>query len=160
MYLLYVDTEDYSGNFERELIAFATGCAHDDYDHKGIHAIANTARTQMTFGDWWKYHIEEHQGDDDEYPASYANIALTPDRFENGSNGQQYPAYQSVSVAVNGLPPAEVWNEFQERVIEFCERYYVDNPPAYETHREPITVIGVRQEEVVVETKVTRRQII
>lgn len=172
MYMIYVDTEDYSGNFERELVAFATGCSHHDYDHQGIHAIANAARAQMKFGDWWKYHIQEHQGDDDEYPESYANIAPTPGWFNNGMGGdfkigtpgvdvggRHYPAYMSVSIAVDELPPADVWNEFQERLIEFCERFYVENPPAYNPHRTPITLTGVRQEEVVVETKVTRRQI-
>lgn len=171
MYMIYVDTEDYSGNFERELVAFATGCSHE-YDHGGIEDIANTARSQMTFGEWWAHHIEEHQGDDDEYPELYANIAATPGWFNNGMGGhfkigtpgvdvggRHYPAYQSVSIAVRELPPADVWNEFQERLIEFCERFYVENPPAYNPHRTPITLTGVRQEEVVVETKVTRRQI-
>lgn len=171
MYMIYVDTEDYSGNFERELVAFATGCSHE-YDHGGIEKIANTARSQMTFGDWWRYHIEEHSGDDEDDPPCYANIAPTPGWFNNGMGGHfkigdpgvdvgghHYPAYQSVSIAVDELPPADVWNEFQERVIEFCERFYVENPPAYNPHRTPITLTGVRQEEVVVETKVTRRQI-
>lgn len=159
MHMIYVDTEDYSGNFERELVAFATGCAHED-SHSGIHDIAGTARAQMQFGDWWQNHIKEHAGEDDEYPPCYANIAATPGWFNNGMGGhfrvgtpgvdvggRHYPAYQSVSLAVREFPPADVWEEFQERLIEFCDNFYVQSAPSYNPHRLPITLTGVRHAE-------------
>lgn len=164
MHVIYVDTEDYSGNFERELVAFATGCWHEN-DHSGIEQIAKNAHTDMAFGLWWQQNILEHVGTEKECPA-YANIAATPGWFNNGMGGhfkigtpgvdiggRHYPAYQSVSLAVRETPPEDVWEEFQERVIEFCERFYVQSAPSYNPHRLPITLTGVRTEQPTISSR-------
>lgn len=67
VFVLTVDTENYAGNFERELGAYCTGCVHE-YDHSGI---AAAAAQEMRFGQWWVEHITAHQGVDEEYPPVY-----------------------------------------------------------------------------------------
>lgn len=49
-----------------------------------------------------------------------------------------------MSVAVRNLPPPEVWEEFQERVIDFCERVYAQTAPTWNPHRSAIGLTGVR----------------
>lgn len=153
MHLIYVDTLDYSGNFEREMVAYATGCADERAPQEDL---ANSARRDMRFGQWWADNIVAHVGPEKE-EACVANIAATPGWFNNGMGGhfqigavgvdiggRHYPAYQSVSVAVRNLPPPEVWEEFQERVIDFCERVYAQTAPTWNPHRSAIGLTGVR----------------
>ena len=37
---------------------------------------------------------------------------------------RHYTSYQSVAIVVRQLPPSDVWEEFQDRVIDFCEFGY------------------------------------
>lgn len=156
MHMLIVDTEDHSGNFEREMVAFATGCSGDcgvgDF-------LAKESRDKMTHYAWWEKHMvmqeDKTYGADMMRPAS---IYPTPGWFNNGSGYHfradsdeaetiegRYPAYMSVKMVVDEVPPAEVWDEFQERVIDYCERVYVQNAPHWKTQK-PITLTGVRIE--------------
>ncbi len=155
MHLLIVDTENYSGNFERQLVAFATGCFGDC----GVgDTEAQLARQQMTHYAWWEENIieqeDEDHGADCMRPAS---ICPTPGWLNNGMGYHfradsdeaetiegRYPAYLSVKMVVEQLPPQEVWDEFQERVIEFCETYFLTHWS--NSTKQPITLTGVRQE--------------
>lgn len=171
MFVLYIDTENYSGNFERPLGAYCTGCVHE-YDNSVTSRIAAVARKEMKFGAWWKQHIIEHQGMDDEYPPLYFNIAETSGWVMNG-NGADYragsaqaakikhptPSLMSVSIAVDELPPQDVWDEFVQRAKDFCAQNYCKDVRKDIQTPESIVFTGVRQEDVTVETKVTRRQI-
>lgn len=152
MHQLIVDTENYSGNFERQLVAFATGCFGDC----GVgDTEAQLARQQMTHYAWWEENMieqeDEDHGADCMRPAS---ICPTPGWFNNGMGYNfradsdeaetiegRYPAYLSVKMVVEQLPPQEVWDEFQERLIEFCEQYY----PVMHSYS-TITLTGVRHE--------------
>lgn len=157
MHLLIVDTENYSGNFERQMVAYATGrsgdCGVGDEE-------AEVARNEMKHHDWWEENMvmqeDDEHGDEVMRPAS---ICPTPGWFNNGTGYHfradsdeadtikgRYPAYLSVKMVVEQLPPEDVWEEFQERVIEFCENYY-PTMRSYKTEA-PITLTGVRQEEV------------
>lgn len=158
MHRLIVDTEDYSGNFEREMVAYATGCYGDcgvgDY-------LAEQAQEKMKHYAWWEKHMvnqpDEDTGEDCMRPA---DIWPTPGWVNNGyglhlrEDSEEaealttcYPAYQSVVMVVDELPPQEVWEEFQERVIEFCEKVYPAEAPSYKKQH-PITLTGVRQEAI------------
>lgn len=155
MHLLIVDTENYSGNFERQLVAFATGC----YGDCGVgDTESQLAREEMTHYAWWEDNMieqeDEDHGADCMRPAS---ICPTPGWFNNGMGYHfradsdeaetiqaRYPAYLSVKMVVEQLPPQDVWEEFQERVIEFCEHYY-PSMRSYKTEQ-PITLTGVRHE--------------
>lgn len=157
MHLLIVDTENYSGNFERQMVAFATGC----YGDCGVgDTEAELAREDMQHYSWWEDNMVMQE--DDEYGADVmrpASIHPTPGWFNNGRGyhfrgdsdeadtiTERYPAYLSVKMVVEQLPPQEVWEEFQERVIEFCEHYY-PTMRSYKTEA-PIVLTGVRQEDV------------
>lgn len=172
-FVLYIDTENYSGNFERPLGAYCTGCAHE-YDHKGICKIAEVAQNEMKFGAWWMQHIREYQGLDEEYPPLYFNVAETPGWVMDRHGGDYRvgsaqaaqiqhptPSLMSLSIAVDELPPQEVWEEFVQRAKDFCAQRY-SSAVRNEIYRPEIIVFtGVRQEDVTVETqvKVTRKQI-
>lgn len=155
MYMIYVDTEDHAGNFERELVAYATGC----YGDCGVgDGEAEDAREEMTHYAWWEQHMVMQE--DDEYGAEMmrpAAIHPTPGWVNNGRGWcvpasspeaqdfeRTYPAYLSVKMVVDQLPPKDVWEEFQERVIEFCETYFLTHWS--NSAKKPITLTGVRQE--------------
>ena len=172
VFVLTVDTENYAGNFERELGAYCTGCVHE-YDHSGIAAIAAAAAQEMRFGQWWVEHITAHQGVDEEYPPVYFNVAETP-RWVMDGCGADYPAgsaeaqkiaypspsLMSVSVAVWELPPAEVWAEFVQRAQDFCAQKYNDAVRARVCSPEAIVFTGARQEEVVTTVTVARKMVV
>jgi len=155
MHQLIVDTENYSGNFEREMVAYATGC----YGDCGVgDTEADMAREKLKHYAWWEENMVEQE--DEDYGAEMmrpASICPTPGWFNNGRGYHfradseeaetiegRYPAYLSVKMVVKQLPPQEVWDEFQERVIEFCEQYY-PTMCSYKTEQ-PIVLTGVRQE--------------
>lgn len=155
MHLLIVDTENHAGNFEREMVAYATGC----YGDCGVgDGEAQDAREEMTHYSWWEQHMVMQE--DEEYGAEMmrpAAIHPTPGWVNNGRGWcvpenspeaqdfeRTYPAYLSVKMVVKQLPPQDVWDEFQERVIEFCEQYY-PTMCSYKTEQ-PIVLTGVRQE--------------
>ena len=155
MYHLIVDTENYSGSFERELVAYATGC----FGECGVgDCLAEESRDEMTHHAWWEKHMVMQE--DDEYGADMmrpASIHPTPGWVNNGRGWcvpahspeaqdfeRTYPAYLSVKMVVDELPPKDVWEEFQERVIEFCETYFLTHWS--NSTKQPITLTGVRQE--------------
>ena len=157
MHLLIVDTENYSGNFERELVAYATGCYGDCSVGE---TEAEDAREEMAHYAWWEQHMVMQE--DEEYGAEMmrpASIYPTPGWVNNGRGwcapadspeAQDFehrcPAYLSVKMVVDELPPQEVWDEFQERVIDFCETYFLTHWS--NSTKQPITLTGVRQEKV------------
>lgn len=155
MHFLIVDTENYAGNFERELVAYATGC----YGDCGVgDGEAEDARAKMKHYAWWEQHMVMQE--DDEHGADMmrpVSLHPTPDWVNNGRGWcaradsveaenfeRTYPAYLSVKMVVDQLPPTEVWEEFQERVIDFCETYYLTHWS--NSAKQPITLTGVRQE--------------
>ena len=145
MYYLYVDTENYSGNFEREMTAFSTGLLAEG----GMvgEELAEEAQQKMKHHSWWAKNVILQANED--YPGYLfpVTMAATPGWYNDGYGGEhradseeaaqhtnKYPSYQSILITTKTSPPQEVWEEFQERLIEFCE----DND---------LTLTGVRREE-------------
>jgi hypothetical protein len=180
---IIVDTNKYSGNFEREMCAFAT--AQIGECEVGIEEIDAT----HTFAAWWEKHIQQvqdgcwrpvaiaptpgfindgmggHYEDTPEnqelalaaavqkmidYYASQRKMVetrLQERNFEEG-NGRGgwteeaclrtlksqdehieqiknkktvYPAYQSIEIVVNEMPPDFIMTDFEQRVHQFAE---------------------------------------
>ena len=81
MHRIIIDTEDYSGNFERPMVAFTTGCIDDHstmYEH-----VARNARSEMKFYDWWSKNIVAVADPQGEYEGAtfVANIERKQDVF-------------------------------------------------------------------------------
>ena len=140
------------------MVAFTTGCIDDHstmYEH-----VARNARSEMKFYDWWSKNIVAVADPQGEYEGAtfVANIWPNPRWVNNGfavearvdsDEAQQwerhYTSYQSVAIVVRQLPPSDVWEEFQDRVIEFCEFGY-DKYKRFEYGKPSIGLEGVRHE--------------
>ncbi len=198
--LLIVDTENYSGNFERELCTYVTGQTNEYEEDVSSDDIAHI--------DWWNAHIRpvkheeygmvvtqiwktegwfnngngSHYRDDgtheqeaveasvksmEAYQAPH--IAQAQARINSGDYGEErlgwnkesceraiegykasidrcrtltkWPAYMSVAISVDAVPPDDVWKEFQARAKDFCDNHttgYSIKKPA------PLTLTGFR----------------
>ena len=207
-HILIIDTEQYAGNFERDLCAYITGQTGEC----GVGAeYSLNYEDDFQFSQWWGEHIV-HMPDDEEYPCHRpCAIWATPGWFNNGmgshyrdtpeneviatevaieamkayhykrveaakkrivnqdfettQNGwteeaclhvlEQYdndmermktlhkaPAYQSVAIFVNEMPPEDVWKDFIKRAHEFAQAY-----EEIEGKSINLTITGFRQEE-------------
>ena len=126
LFKIVVDTEQYSGNFEREMCAYVTG----QIGECGVErdwAIAYSDSIKHI--DWWEDHIV-NRPDDREHPC-YRPAAIYPTLgWSNNGSGKhskiskdgkvKYPAYLSVAIFTNQIPPEAVLIEFAERAREFC----------------------------------------
>lgn len=81
--ILVIDTENYSGNFEREMCAYITG----QVGECGVgEELAELAKEDIKHLAWWEEHIVNEKDDNGcERPAS---IWDTPGWFNNGMGGQ------------------------------------------------------------------------
>lgn len=154
MYRLFVDTENYSGDFVRDFTYYTTGTTGDC---DVVSSLADTARDAMVHAQWWEEHlIEQRSANRDDRRTQIATIAPTPGWFNNGY-GQHFrvdsdeaskietrcDAYMSVLLTTDVLPPNNVLEEFQQRAIAFCEDVFPTLRPELKTI---ITLTGVRQE--------------
>lgn len=153
MHHLIVDTENYSGDFYRQMVAFATGCygecdVGDD--------LAQRACAEMTHHAWWEQHIIMQKDENPELECwRPVSLEITPGFFmcvkglmsDDDTDAERFqrrsPVYLSLKIQVDELPPQDVWEEFQERVIAFCETVWV--PPS---QPKAIALTGVRQQRV------------
>lgn len=95
-YILIVDTDSYSGNFEREMIAYATGlyCIRGERETQDFHD---------TFGEEKSWEIAEYamevrdENDDDRRP-EYAHIWPTPGVYNNGLGFHFYDGEEEEAV--------------------------------------------------------------
>lgn len=133
-HIVVIDTDSYSGNFERQMCAFITS-------RVGMCGVGTPeavfAREQVRHLDWYEDHVTDEADDNGcERPAS---IWPTPRRFNDGYGGHhddtpearaklrasqrnaQFPAYESVAIFVDTLPPAQVLAEMVERARQFCQ---------------------------------------
>lgn len=123
-YLLIIDTDQYAGNFERQLTGFCTG------QHDGTHGD----REAEDFDDFiedesldngWEHKIITNP-DDNGYPR-VCSIWPSPGRLNNGTGtcydaapGEKgYPAYESVVIFLNQSPTEEDMSLFMTRLLDF-----------------------------------------
>lgn len=130
-YIVVVDTNMYSGAFERELCAYLTGQIGEC--GVGSH-IATGESNNIKHIQWWVEHalyLDEDSDPDEHKCYRPVSIFLNPRYYNNGyghhflikdyRTGPTFPAYNSVAIFVNNIPPNEVMEEFKERVA-FIEK--------------------------------------
>lgn len=131
-----IDTTDYSGNFEREMCAFITGQVGECDVGSELAEEAQEELAQDTFNntlDWIEDHIVSES--DDNGCHRPASIWPTPGRVNNGSGGHfdedklpkekswnnvHWPAYESVAIFFDEIPPKEVIDVMMERALRFA----------------------------------------
>lgn len=105
--MLIIDTEQYSGNFEREMCAYITGqigeCGVGDN-------VAEKYSEKIKHLDWWEEHIVSER-DDSEYGCHRpASIWPTPGWFNNGTGGHFKDTPENEKEAI-------------EKAVEFMKEY-------------------------------------
>ena len=141
-----IDTENYSGNFERELCSYITGVEtgrgeearldfiktldkglkylfdeyvvqdHDSYDTRKTVDILPTAG-------WFNHGLGEHFRDGT--PENKVKNAYKKAKRRNGGRGgnytgKHYPSYQSVAIYFNTKPTQDMLDLMESRAIEYC----------------------------------------
>jgi hypothetical protein len=124
-YICRIDTDEYSGNFEREMGAFLTGVA-DEYGGESEAAEAQEDLSAKDF-EWFEENISLVQDEEHEYDRP-AIIAPTPGWSNNGhgkhfhNEKHPYPAYQSVQIQFQIEPPAHIKTILCERAKKFASK--------------------------------------
>lgn len=129
VFKIVIDTEQYSGNFEREMCAYITGQIGEcSVGNDWVREYSETIKHL----DWWEEHILQRP-DDREHPC-YRPVAIYPTVgwYNDGYGGHlketgadvksRYPAYMSVAIFTDKLPPDAVLIELTERAREFCQQ--------------------------------------
>lgn len=148
-YALVVDTEQYSGNFEREMCAYLTGQVGEcgvgqEFVEKYSNDIENL--------DWWNKNI--HQEPDEHGCYRPVEIYQTEGWLNNGmgqffkitdTNTKGYPAYLSVAVFMTEKPNEEVINEFIKRAKHFCSNIQeISDLVGCNFYKDSLTFTGIR----------------
>lgn len=128
-YILVADTNQYAGNFERELCAYITG-QYGECSVGADIAKSEIEDYQIQNLNWWKENIVNEP---DEY-GTYRPVSIykTEGYFNNGMgkiyedkdplySKPKYPAYLSVAIFINEKPPVAVIKEFKERTHSFFD---------------------------------------
>lgn len=126
---IIIDTEQYAGNFERQMFSYITGLENPRED--GIGEYASKSILNLN---WWKEHATEEEHP--EYGPQNMNIEITPNWFNDGKGRHKkaddpnidnfkhkFPAYLSVGIFVDEVPPQNVIEEIEKRAKDFCNFY-------------------------------------
>lgn len=153
--MFIVDTEQYAGNFERELTAWITGAVGECEVGR---EFANIAEKELPLDTrkWFEMNVTNCPDDRGCYrptslwetPGWYNNGSGKEFKVEPGENPPKkgYPAYLSVAIFLDEEPPPEIVEVMKERARSFNQR-----PGRREWDRD-ITVTGFR----LIEQKVTK----
>jgi hypothetical protein len=156
---IVIDTEEYSGNFERDMVAFITG----QVGECGV-GQDNADRAQDELEPhhlyWFQEHVEPTA--DDHGVLRPASIAPTPGWYNNGRGkhlrdseecedlymGVRHPAYQSVEFVVSEWPPDEIMGVILDRARFFCEHFSEVSRIGGRIGEDckPLTLTGIRLE--------------
>lgn len=134
--VIIIDTEDYSGNFEREMCAYITGQIGECGVGSEAAEVAKQELSQELL-DWFDNHICQYT---DEIGCTRPTaIAVTPGWYNNGHGkhiregaryrgklyqGQKWPAYQSVDIVFDEWPDDDTMTLIVDRAKKFCADYY------------------------------------
>lgn len=157
-----IDANEYSGNFEREMCAYVTGQIGEC--EVGRTLAAETRRqlsrpeTDKIF-EWIEEHIVQEADDSDSPCYRPCAIWPTPGRVNNGS-GQHFneadlpiekswqnvhwPAYESVAIFFDDIPPDEVIEVMAERAKEFALKRPDWKSYRNESEKAPLTISAFR----------------
>lgn len=157
-YVFVVDTDQYSGNFERPMVAFMTGAV-------GECEVGNTEQELFEEnGEFVELADKTSSQPDEDGCYRPAAIWTTPGRYNDG-NGKHYdgepkergrfPAYESVAVFFDERPTAEEIEFMKRRAAQFVQ-YWHDEAPWYRKHVPMIAIRGFRM----IEQQVTAKEIV
>jgi len=139
-YTLAIDTDSYSGNFEREMFAFIFGIP--DTPDGGTRTLteytdaAKKAGVEKRLRKDYKYELLDvrlNDPGDDGYHRAYVTICPTPGFFNDGNGthhedteenrkkvgAKRHPAFQSVAIFLEQLPTDKELNYIRERAQAF-----------------------------------------
>jgi hypothetical protein len=144
-YALVIDTDQYAGNFEREMASYCTNLEFP----RGDEYCSN----DVEHSDWWEENTYPHyNGEWDEgcsiWPTpGWSNNGMGQHRRIKDGEKMKWPAFMSVAIFSDIQPPTEVIEEVRKRATEFTKVY----------RYQPITVTGVRL--IVIEETTTKTEI-
>lgn len=151
-YIIIVDTDKYSGNFERGMFGYVTGVIRANVHDRGCakRSLADDYEDHKEYFDWWAENVSEYVFDD-EYGEMPVGIIPTPGYYNDGYGKhykedknkkvkRKWPAYQSVGIAVSGELPRNVLDTFKQRVYDFCSNH----KKPFSNESDEIKVIGFR----------------
>lgn len=105
--MLIIDTEQYAGNFEREMCAYITGQIGEC--NVGDDIVAEYSKSIKNL-DWWEKHIVNERDDSDHGCFRPTSIWLTPGWFNNGVGGHFKDTPENEKEAI-------------EKAVEFMKEY-------------------------------------
>lgn len=162
-FVLVIDTDSYSGNFERQMAAYVIGAYDEDRYHgfneclqfreDGEEPAAPPLLQELSESVMTLPHTE--------YGHVSNTIWATPGRLNDGYGGhfdaaegqKGFPAYESVAVFLEVEPTAEQLALIQERAVA-----YGTNRTNFSGEPDPVQIKGVRVIKVETETKTTVTQ--
>ena len=118
-----IDTNEYSGNFEREMVAYITAQIGECGVGQPIAELAEAELTEKQF-EWFEENILHKL--DDNGCSRPARIAPTPGWSNNGNGvhyhneDHPYPAYQSVEILFYNKVPARIRKIIEKRAYKFA----------------------------------------
>jgi hypothetical protein len=160
-YKIIIDTEQYSGNFEREMCAYVTGIFGECEVGQDL---AKFYSPEIKSSEWLESEVKKKP---DEHGCHRpVSISPTPGWYNNGRGGhfrdskevetylnRKWPAYLSVEIYSNTIPPQEVIEEIIERAKNFCLNrasiYEKASQYVSENDKKPLTFTGARIVEVI-----------
>jgi hypothetical protein len=103
--IVVIDTNQYAGNFERQMCAFITGQIGDC----GVGAeLARKAEKELRHGGWFEGNIASEIDDH----GNFRPTSMWPSPAGNSCNG--------VAIFLEEFPPEDVLAEMVERAKQFC----------------------------------------
>lgn len=162
---IVIDTEEYSGNFERDLVAFITGQVGEcNVGRKNADRAQDDLSPEIYH--WFDEHVV--QTADDHGVLRPASIAPTPGWSNNGDGNEtklkpgekmKYPAYMSVEFVLDDWPTFDVMEVILDRVKFFCDRYSEVSRVGARIGEacKPLTLTGVRMEKRSVKADTVKR---
>lgn len=167
---IVIDTEEYSGNFEREMVAFVTGQVGEC--GKG-QELADQAQDDLSpeVLHWFRENVVPTA--DEHGVLRPASISPTPGWYNDGKGNhypdkkkgrnlyknKKWPAYLSVEFVVDQWPDDHVMEVVLERVQEFCANYGTKYSlmAKFGEVGKPLTLTRVRWEERAVASSTVKR---
>jgi len=130
-YVVIVDTEQYSGNFERAMVAFITGQVGECEVGQ---EQADVARAELSADVLQWFDDNTMQLPDDHGCHRPANLAPTPGWYNDGNGNHKklkegstkkpkYPAYLSVEMQFYRPPSPAIREVISERAVRFCAEH-------------------------------------
>lgn len=119
-FILVIDTDQYSGNFERQLTGFCTG------HHDGSHGYLEAAFYSDIYGDtYWRDIIVPQKDDSTGFPR-ICSIWPTPGRLNNGM-GFNYDDGDVIAAEDARLRAIQSMKDYNAARVAMCERRIAEN---------------------------------